>query len=137
MGPEADREITVLLIEDDAAVAEMYRIKLETDGYVVRPAPDGETGLRMARDLQPDLVYLDVRMSGLDGFAVLEQMRTDPGLSALPVIMLSNFSEPELIERGLNLGARDYLIKAETTPADLSAHAQRWRDQEAVGARSA
>ena len=122
----ADEEVKVLFIEDDAAVAEMYRLKLELDGYTVTVAPDGEQGLKMARGEAPDIVFLDIRLPRMDGFAVLEALRADDQLRHVPVIILSNYGEAELVERGLKLGALDYLIKAETTPSTLSRGVGKW-----------
>jgi len=123
---QPDEEVKVLFIEDDAAVAEMYRLKLELDGYTVTVAPDGEQGLNMARESPPDIVFLDIRLPRMDGFAVLEALRADDQLKHVPVIILSNYGEAELVERGLKLGALDYLIKAETTPSTLSRGVGKW-----------
>lgn len=117
---ERDDEVRVLLIEDDAAAAEMYRLRLSLDGYTVLIAPDGEAGLRQAAEARPDLIYLDLRLPKLDGFTVLERLRADPATAWIPVIILSNFAEPELRERGLRLGALEFLVKADTPPAALS-----------------
>ena len=126
MAMEADEEVRVLFIEDDAAVAEMYRLKLELDGYTVTIAPDGEQGLKLAKDSPPDIVFLDIRLPKMDGFSVLEQLRADDTLKHIPVIILSNYGEAELVERGLKLGALDSLVKAETTPSTLSRGLGRW-----------
>ncbi len=120
-----DDEVRVLLIEDDGAAAEMYRMRLAADGYTVSLAHDGEEGLRAARDNPPDLIYLDLRLPKMDGFAVLEQLRATPSTAATPVIFLSNHGEPELREQGLKLGALEFLVKAETTPALLAESADR------------
>ena len=121
-----EEEVSVLFIEDDAAVAEMYRLKLELDGYTVTIAPDGEQGLKLARETRPDIVFLDIRLPRMDGFSVLEALRADTNLRRIPVIILSNYGEAELVERGLKLGALDYLIKAETTPSSLSRGVGKW-----------
>lgn len=113
-------DVKVLLIEDDVAAAEMYRLRLAADGYTVVTAHDGHDGLRMATDEAPDFIYLDLRLPGLDGFEVLERLRADPETANIPVIILTNFGEPELRERGLRLGALEFLVKADTTPAQLS-----------------
>jgi DNA-binding response OmpR family regulator len=123
---QSDEEVRVLFIEDDAAVAEMYRLKLELDGYTVTVAPDGEQGLKLASEGPPDIVFLDIRLPRMDGFAVLEALRADDKLKHVPVIILSNYGEAELVDRGLKLGALDYLIKAETTPSSLSRGVGRW-----------
>src|SRR6266566_137920 len=85
-----ETELRVLLIEDDAAVAEMYQYRLEVDGYKVEVAPDGETGLERATSDPPDLVYLDLRLPHMDGFAVLERMRANPVTASVPVVILTN-----------------------------------------------
>jgi len=113
-------EVKVLLIEDDDAAAEMYRLRLVADGYSVVVANDGEQGLAMARAESPDFIYLDLRLPKIDGFEVLERLRGDVQTASIPVIILSNFGEPELRERGLKLGALEFLVKADTTPSHLS-----------------
>jgi DNA-binding response OmpR family regulator len=115
-----DDNVKVLLIEDDDAAAEMYRLRLTADGYTVAVADDGEKGLAMAVAEQPDFIYLDLRLPRIDGFEVLERLRADSQTSAIPVIILSNFGEPELRERGFKLGALEFLVKADTTPSRLS-----------------
>lgn len=118
--PRVERRPLVLLVEDDVAIAAMYRTQLAGDGLQVRQAYDGEEGLAAVRRDRPDLVLLDIRLPVADGFRVLEQMHGDPELAAIPVLILSNYSEPAVIDRGLALGARDYLIKSRTTPLELS-----------------
>jgi DNA-binding response OmpR family regulator len=120
-------EIKVLLIDDDEEAAEMYRSRLSADGYAVSVAHDGQQGLDMASSASPDLIYLDLRLPRKDGFDVLRQLRADPLTAALPVIILSNFGEPELRARGVELGALEFLVKANTTPADLADATERWR----------
>jgi CheY-like chemotaxis protein len=121
-----DEEIRVLLIEDDEATAEMYRLRLSNDGYTVLHASDGESGLARALGDQPDLIYLDVRLPKLDGFQVLEQLRAHPQTQGIPVVILTNYGEPELRERGLELGALEFLVKADTTPGFLSETVEQW-----------
>ncbi len=113
-------EVKVLLIEDDDAASEMYRLRLVADGYSVVVAQDGDQGLAMATAESPDFIYLDLRLPRLDGFEVLDRLRSNPETASIPVIILSNFGEPELRERGLKLGALEFLVKADTTPSHLS-----------------
>ena len=72
-----DEEVRVLFIEDDPAVAEMYKLKLELDGYTVTVAKDGEEGLQLANETPPDIIFLDTRLPKMDGFAVLEHAGRD------------------------------------------------------------
>jgi DNA-binding response OmpR family regulator len=119
-------EVNVLFIEDDPTVAQMYKLKLELDGYQVNMAKDGEEGLRLAQDLKPDIIFLDIRLPKMDGFAVLEGLRSSDDTRHIPVVILSNYGERELVERGLKLGALEYLIKSQTTPANLSRGVEGW-----------
>jgi len=121
-----DEEVKVLFIEDDPAVAEMYKLKLELDGYTVTVAKDGEEGLQIANDSPPDIIFLDTRLPKMDGFAVLERLRSTERTAEVPVIILSNYGERELVDRGLKLGALEYLIKSQTTPANLSRGVEGW-----------
>jgi two-component system, OmpR family, alkaline phosphatase synthesis response regulator PhoP len=121
-----DEEVRLLFIEDDPAVAEMYKLKLELDGYTVTVAKDGEEGLQMANDRPPDIIFLDTRLPKMDGFAVLERLRSEERTAEIPVIILSNYGERELVDRGLKLGALEYLIKSQTTPANLSRGVEGW-----------
>ena len=126
MSEAPDEEVKVLFIEDDPAVAEMYKLKLELDGYTVTVARDGEEGLQLATSSPPDIIFLDTRLPKMDGFAVLERLRSVERTREIPVIILSNYGERELVDRGLKLGALEYLIKSQTTPANLSRGVEGW-----------
>ncbi|HXJ49340.1 MAG TPA: response regulator [Candidatus Acidoferrum sp.] len=119
-------DVRVLLVDDDTAIAQMYRLKLELDGYQVEVAGDGELALRMARTSLPDIIFLDMRLPKLDGLGVLEALRADPLTKTIPVVILSSRSEKELVERGARLGALDHLIKSKTTPAMVADALGRW-----------
>lgn len=98
----------------------MYRLKLATEGHRVQVAPDGHVGLLEALAHPPDLLLLDVRIPGIDGLTLLAALRDDPRCSTLPAIVLSNYGDAEMIERGRRLGALAHLIKAQTTPGSLA-----------------
>jgi DNA-binding response OmpR family regulator len=123
--------VKVLIIEDDDSIAEMYRLRLVADGYEVDIGHDGEKGLQLAAGA-PDVIYLDVRLPGMDGFEVLGKLRSEPATAAIPVIILSNYGDPALRQRGLTLGAQEVATKADMTPAELSATVKR-----IIGAREA
>jgi signal transduction histidine kinase/DNA-binding response OmpR family regulator len=99
---------TVLVIDDDAVVREVVSRFLNKEGFRVEAAASGEAGLRMARELMPDIITLDVMMPGMDGWSVLSTLKADPELSTIPVIMMSIVSDKNL---GFALGASDYLTK--------------------------
>ena len=113
------RKPRVVLIEDDMAIALMYQLQLASDGYV-DIAADGASGLRNVQELPPDLILLDIRLPNLAGMEVLRSIALDPRLAGVPVLILSNYGEPEMVREGLELGAREYLIKSQTTPIQLS-----------------
>lgn len=116
----------LLLVDDDDALAEMYALRLTASGFDVATARSGAEALLMINDRLPDLIYLDLGLPGMGGLEVLERLREQPDTTDIPVVILTNFSEPDLIERGKNLGAQDYLIKVDTPPAHLAATARKW-----------
>jgi CheY-like chemotaxis protein len=122
----APDEVRILFVEDDALVAQMYRLKLELDGYAVEIAADGIAALEKAKSMRPDIIFLDIRLPKLDGLSVLERLRADPDTEDTPVVILSNWNEKELVERGVKLGALDHMIKSQTTPARLSQRLANW-----------
>ena len=121
-----DQAVRVLLIEDDLDTLEMYRTRLEKDGYRVQVATDGEQGLELATQLLPDIVFLDIRLPKLDGLEVLQRLRDQRTTATVPVVILSNYGERDLIDRGLKLGALEFLVKAHTSPVELSGGIDEW-----------
>jgi CheY-like chemotaxis protein len=98
----------VLVIDDDPALCDLMKRFLGQEGFLVETATSGEQGLRAAQEIRPDLIILDVLMPGLDGWAVLEALKSAPYLADIPVIMLTIVEDKD---RALALGATDYLIK--------------------------
>ena len=113
-----DKPVKVLIVDDDAFLSGIYATKLELEGFLVVTARDGEEGLKAAMKEKPDLILLDVLMPKLDGFEVLKRLKADEGTKPIPVIMLTNLGQKEDIEKGLQDGAVDYLIKAHFVPAE-------------------
>lgn len=110
----------ILLIEDDAFISSMYQTKLVMLGYTVRVAGDGAEGWQALTDGPlPDLVLLDVVLPKRDGFEILADMRRTPKLRSLPVLLLTNLGQKPDVQRGLDLGADDYIIKAHFTPSEV------------------
>lgn len=109
----------ILIVEDDKFLRELIVKKLSNEGYEVIEAADGEQGLQKIKEEKPDLVLLDLILPGIDGFEVLAQKREDPFAASIPVIVLSNLGQKEDVDKGLNLGATDYLIKAHFTPGEI------------------
>jgi DNA-binding response OmpR family regulator len=99
---------TILVIDDDPTIQDILERHLTKEGYAVQIASDGETGLRLAKQLKPAVITLDVMMPGLDGWAVLTQLKADPELVDIPIIMLTMVRDKSI---GYTLGAADYLTK--------------------------
>lgn len=110
---------TILIIEDDKFLRELIAQKLIKENYEVSEAVDGEEGMKKIKEEKPALVLLDLILPGIDGFEVLSRMKEESILSQIPVIILSNLGQKEDVERGLKLGAVDYLIKAHFTPGEI------------------
>ena len=112
--------VSILLIEDDTFISGMYQTKLGAMGYNVELQEDGEAAhKRLQQDPLPDLVLLDVVLPKMDGFEILEALRKEERTKNLPVILLTNLGQKPDIERGVKLGADDYIIKAHYTPSEV------------------
>ena len=118
----ADKEkIKILIVDDDSFLSGIYATKLDMEGFAVTTAKDGEEGLKAVEKELPDLILLDVLMPKLDGFETLKRLKQIEGAKDIPVIMLTNLGQKEDIEKGLEQGAVDYLIKAHFVPAEAVA----------------
>lgn len=100
---------TILVVEDDPTMRELLKLHLTTAGYAVRTARDGIEAGHAVLGLTPDLIITDVRMPNMSGFELVEALRQDPSLAAIPVIFLT--IEGESWDRGASLGALEYLAK--------------------------
>jgi len=109
----------ILIVEDDKFLRELIVRKLLGEGYNVVEAVDGEEAIIKIKENKPDLILLDLILPGADGFEVLSKTKADPLVASIPVIVLSNLGQKEDVERGLKLGAVDYLIKAHFTPGEI------------------
>ncbi len=106
---------SILIIDDEPHILIALEFLMKRSGYEIQVARDGETALEAIRTHRPDLVILDVMMPKLDGFAVLESVRADPGLKHLRVLMLTAKGRATDRDRGLKLGADAYLTKPFST----------------------
>ncbi len=113
------KKTSILLVEDDTFLAGMYVTKLELEDFQVTLAADGEAGLEKAREVKPDIILLDIILPKMSGFDVLKDLKDDPATKEIPVIMLTNLGQPEDVQKGLDLGAQDYLVKAHFMPAEV------------------
>lgn len=124
-GWRGKRSIHVLIVEDDGAIADMYQLQLEHDGYRVSVANTAQVGIDAIEATPPDIVLLDLLLPDRSGFELItmlkERLPTHP-----PIVILSNYGEPEMVARGLSLGALHYLVKSRVTPATVSRSIPGW-----------
>lgn len=114
--------IKILLTEDDIQLVEMYSRKFELDGFEVTIAEDGQKAIQLLQDgYVPDVAILDIMMPMVNGLAVLKYIKEQKGLENVIVIMLTNLSDEKTAEQIYELGATEYLVKAELTPLEVSA----------------
>ena len=109
----------ILIVEDEESLLELYKLRLQQAGYSVFVAGDGEAGLLMAKNSHPDLVLLDILMPKADGYDMLRELKASADMRDIPVVIFSNLSQKDEIEKGLKLGARDYIVKTSVTPGEL------------------
>lgn len=109
----------ILIIEDEEIMLGLLQRKLTTEGYEISVARDGEEGIRVMKEVKPDLVLLDIIMPKMGGFEVMEEMNKDKELKKIPVIVISNSGQPVELDRAQNLGAKDWLIKTEFDPQEV------------------
>jgi CheY-like chemotaxis protein len=110
----------ILIVEDDSFLRELIVKKLLNEGFEVVAAVDGEDGVAKATS-EPniDIMLLDLILPGIDGFEVLTKIKQNPQTNYIPVVILSNLGQKEDIEKGLKLGAKDFLIKAHFVPGEI------------------
>jgi len=109
----------ILIVEDDDFLLQMYVTKLELEGFKVFEATTGLQGLKVAQKEKPDLILLDLNLPELSGFEVLSQLKREDTTKNIKVLILTNYSQKENIDKCLALGADDYLIKAHFVPSEV------------------
>ena len=118
----------LLMIEDDTFITQMYSTKLEGKGFEIDVAPSGEKGLELARENAKDLdlILLDIVLPGQSGIEVLETLMKNEELQRIPVVMLSNLASQKDVDTCLELGAKDYIVKSNYTPDEISSLVQKY-----------
>jgi DNA-binding response OmpR family regulator len=110
---------TILIIEDEPGFRRIYRDFLESEGFTVIDAADGEKGMYLIKTQKPDLVLLDLVVPNLNGFEILRKIREDAEIKSIPVIIFSVLGEKDTIKKGLEMGADDYAVKGFYSPAEM------------------
>ncbi len=109
---------SILIIEDDLSLREMYETKFTYEEFLVGTASDGQEGIDKMRSIKPDIVLLDLLMKKVSGFDVLKVVKNDPLLSKIPILILTNiYADVEDLLK--NWGAKDFLLKSNSTPDDV------------------
>lgn len=109
----------ILIIEDDPFLSSLLKNRLAKEGFEITIARDGEEALKTLSAEAPDLVLLDIILPKKSGFELMTEVRGDPQLEKLPVIIISNLGQPEDVRRGDELGVIEYFVKAKTSIDDL------------------
>lgn len=118
--------IHVLFIQDDPAVADMYKLKLELDGYQVAVVANDDQVLEAAARTRPDMIFIDLRVGDDQGFATLQRLRASAGTRDLPVIILANQESGEMARRGIKANPLDYVVRADPGPNSLASNLEVW-----------
>jgi DNA-binding response OmpR family regulator len=118
---EENKGQKILLVEDDVFVSDIYQTKLGEVGFNVAVADNGVEAIKKLEQEIPDIVLLDIVMPYMDGIDVLKKMKENELWKKIPVIILTNLSQKEEVDEGLELGADDYLIKSHFTPSEVVA----------------
>lgn len=109
----------ILLVEDDIALSNVYKSRLEMEGFDTRTVNNGEDALSVAVEVKPDLILLDAMMPKISGFDVLDILRNTPETADIRIIMLTALSQPKDKERAESLGVDDYLVKSQVVISDV------------------
>jgi CheY-like chemotaxis protein len=121
-GRKPREKTTILIVEDDMTLSEIATDRLRHEGYQVYTVFDGNDGLKVAMEMRPDIILLDILMPGMNGFEVLEKLKADPALRGIAVIIFSNLAQEKDIAKGRLLGAADYIVKSNFTPSLIVEH---------------
>lgn len=108
----------ILIIEDEYFISDLYKKILEEAGFEVITAVDGDQGLQKAR-LNPDLILLDIMLPGLNGLELLQKLKSEETIKNIPVILITNLGQANIIKEAFDLGAQGYLLKVRLKPQDL------------------
>ncbi len=110
----------IVIVEDDQAISQMYRLKFEAEGYTVETAGNGKLGLELVEKMRPDIILLDIMMPEMNGDEMLERLRATDWGKNIKVIVLTNVGQEEAPESLKRAGVRKFIVKAEMTPRQVA-----------------
>ena len=116
-----EKDKTVLLVDDDLTLREMYEERLQAEGFKIVQATNGEEALAKANEIKPNVILLDIMMPKVNGFDVLKELKGNEDLKDIPVIVLTALIQDVDRVQGKKLGAADYIVKSETIPGEVIA----------------
>ena len=115
----------ILLVEDDKFLRELLTKRLRDEQFVVHPVIDGEEAFKILDKERIDLILLDIILPGINGFEILKRVKEDPTIAHIPVMMLTNLGQKSDMDRGEELGAQEYMVKAQYTPKEIAERIKR------------
>jgi len=114
-----EEKIKVLLVEDDPMIIDMYKMRLEEEGYDVLLTDKGSEAIELAEKEKPSIILLDIILPEIDGFSILQTLKSKIKTKNLPVLLLTNLGQETDQEKGTQMGAAGYFIKSQHTPSDV------------------
>ena len=112
-------KIKILIVDDDVFLLDMYSLKFKEAGFQVEIAQNGEEAIKKIKEAGPRVILLDIVMPKMDGLETLRQIKKDKIAEGAKIVVLTNLGQKEDIEKGLKLGADDYIVKAHFTPTEV------------------
>lgn len=111
----------VLLVDDDPLIIQTYQTEFELSDFEVFSAQDGQTGIKLAKELKPNVILLDILMPMISGLDVLKKLKEDPETCETPIFILTNIGQDQAVKEALDRGAKDFILKYRFTPAEVVA----------------
>ena len=116
---KTEKDVKILVVDDDPFILDMYVLKFKDQGFQIDTATDGKMCLEKIKTCKPDIVLLDVVMPKMDGFEVMKKIKEEKSPRPFKLIFLTNFGQKEDVEKGMEMGADGYIIKAHFTPSEV------------------
>ena len=125
MDKEEKKEKKIVLVEDDSLMSSILATHLIKEGFNIISVTEGAQAFERIQAEQPSIVLLDIVLPGVGGFDILAKLKQDESTKSIPVLILSNLGSKEEIERGIDLGAEDYLVKANSMVEEITGKIQK------------
>lgn len=120
MRSEKSMKKNILIVEDDSVLQKTMQEYLQMEGFVANVASDGDEAMKLAKELKPDLILLDIVLPKKDGYEIIQEVRADDVIGKVPIMLLTNLGGINDVEKALGLGATTYLVKADYTLEEVA-----------------